>query len=263
MAVFEWAVQSEEPTRQQLLKEMQIAGPTVDYIGRLFQTRDTIENAAARQAIIKVCAAGLIRMSRIEEYRTRVRPELDDAEAFERSFYVTCSACSGTGKTSVPCKACGGLGNCPAKNCVGGRVPVSGFGQSRVPSGRTLGGSSETGGYRKCLQCNGTGKCSECHGSGRLETVCSVCSGRGKVWNSGPAAAVFERAVADALQLLPAEAPPPSPSVAVPESPSEKGDSEPTENFSFPDRKVWFYAALIVLAAIGVGGLRLIRVTHG
>lgn len=252
----------------QLLKEMQVAGPTVAAIGQLFRARETIENAAARQAILKVCAAGLIRMNRVEEYRLRLRPELDDAEAFERPFYGLCPACHGTGKESIPCGKCAGTGRCPAKNCVGGRIPVSGFSRSRVPSGRTLGGANEDGGFRKCLVCNGTGQCPDCLGSGRLERPCARCAGTGKVWNSAPAVSLFERSVEDALRLLPSSLPPPAPRetpASASESPSPR-ETAPTPDAgaspSVPDSRVWAYAGLIILIAMGVGGLRLIRVTH-
>lgn len=251
-----------EPSRTQLLREMQVAGPTLDHIGRLFRSREMIGNAAARQAILKVCAAGLIRMNRLADYRNQIRPELEDAETFERSFVVPCSACGGTGKSSVPCKECGGTGTCPAKNCVGGRIPVSGFSQSRVPSGRTLGGSAEAGGYRKCLVCNGTGKCPKCQGTGRIEVNCTVCEGQGKVWDAAPAAAIFDRLLADALRLLPPEVPVAPPPPAGSGRSSETNQETQTGDGPFSDAKVWYYAGLIVLAAIGVAGLRLIRVSH-
>gem|GEM_PF-6651818 len=105
------------------------------------------------------------------------------------------------------------------------------------------------------------GLCPACHGTGKESIPCGKCAGTKRC-------PLFERSVEDALRLLPSSLPPPAPRetpASASESPSPR-ETAPTPDAgaspSVPDSRVWTYAGLIILIAMGVGGLRLIRVTH-
>ena len=97
-------------------------------------------------------------------YNTGTRTCDSCAGTGQRSEYVSCDACGGSGSQDVSCDSCGGSGN-------------------QEVSCDYCGGSGNTEDGEQCQECGGTGNreepCGSCGGSGTRTEFCGNCGGQG------------------------------------------------------------------------------------
>jgi hypothetical protein len=173
---------------QRTLERLASKSPTLDDMAAAFAQATNAPTVAIRSEAVTACAAGLIALGRSDLYAARIRKQVPDSVALEKSLRSACPACRGEGRTSERCLSCGGTGACGNTNCQRGKERFRGF------NGRVT--------VRTCEACKGTSKCPACRGSGRVGRVCAACEGRGGSYPPDLALKVCREHGAKALEAL-------------------------------------------------------------
>lgn len=105
-----------KPDLLQTLQVLQTKPAHSPSLSRLYARVEDLPNKEVRQAVLRVCSAGLLHQNRASAYRRIVRNRLSAPDAFERQLRDACPDCKGGTRARRACMRCGGTGAGPVSS---------------------------------------------------------------------------------------------------------------------------------------------------
>lgn len=176
--------EKDKKLKKQMLELCRLA-PDYAAAGKWFKLSKSVEADDLRQVVLKIVGAALRVAKKSNVYDSKVRPLLDDPQAFDQMLRVQCSKCEGQQTQTSTCVDCHGTGRCCFSGCRGGQ---------RL-STKIAGGLNTVKQWTACTACKGTALCKKCMGEGKRTSKCGNCNGRGNVFSRNAALKAYRNYV--------------------------------------------------------------------